>query len=256
MAVAVVFVVLPSPKFQKRLVIVPVEPSVKVTVSGLTPLVGLAVKIAAGTTAPMPVIELLLLPALPLVKVTAFVKLLALEGVKLMTRLVEPEPGRLKGVPERIVNGPPLTVATPSLRGAPPRLVMVKLAWALEPTATVPKSRLAGSTASCAGVRPEPVTVLVLLPPLLVNTTTLLKLMALVGAKLTATKPVAPGARLKGVPLWIAKGKVVATAPVKVSPPLFTTWKFCALVWPSTTWPKFRLGGLRLSSGGTLVTTM
>src|SRR6266849_3313445 len=126
----------------------------------------------------MPVIELLLLPALPLVKVTTLVKLLALEGVKLMTRLVEPEPGRLKGVPERIVNGPPLTVATPLLRGS---------------------------------------------PPMLVNTTTLLMLMALVGAKLTATKPVAPGARLKGVPLWIAKGKVVATAPVRVRPPLFTT---------------------------------
>src|SRR5882724_5006829 len=140
---------------------VPVELSAKVTVSGLTPLVGLAVKVAAGTTAPMPVTGLVLLPALPLVKVTALVKLLAPEGVKRMTRLVELEAGRLKGVPERIVNGPPLTVATPLLRGTPPRLVMVKLAWALEPTATVPKSRLAGSTASCAGVRPEPMTVLV-----------------------------------------------------------------------------------------------
>ena len=148
---------------------------------------------------------------------------MALKGAKRITRLVEPKPGRLKGVPERIVNGPPLTVATPLLREAPPRLVIVKLAWALEPTATVPKSRLAGNTASCAGVRPEPVTVLVLLPPLLVNTTTLLKLTALVGAKLTATKPVCPGGRVKGVPLWIAKGKVVATAPVKVSPPLFAT---------------------------------
>src|SRR6266436_1403219 len=147
---------------------VPVELSVKVTVSGLTPLVGLAVKLAAGTTAPTPVTGLLLLPALPLVKVTTLVKLAALEGVKRITKLVEPEPGRLKGVPERIVNGPP---------------------------STVPKSRLAGSTASCAGLRPEPVTVLLLLPPLLVNTTTLLKLIALVGANVTTTWPVAPGAR-------------------------------------------------------------
>src|SRR6266705_1140868 len=181
---------------------------------------------------------------------------MALEGVKLITRLVEPSPGRSNGEPDRIVNGPAVTVARPLLSGAPPRLVMVKLAWALEPTATVPKSRFAGNTASWAGVRPEPVTVLVLLPPLLVKTTTLLKLMALAGAKLTATKPVAPGARLKGVPLWIAKGKVVATVPVRVWPPLLTSWKFCVLVWPRMTWPKFKLGGLRVKSGGGLVTVM
>src|SRR5258707_385070 len=107
---------------------VPVELSVKVTVSGLTPLVGLAVKVAAGTTAPMPVSELVLLPALPLVKVTTLVKLAALEGVKRMTRLVEPELARLKGVPERIVNGPALTVATPLLKVTPPRVVMVNVA--------------------------------------------------------------------------------------------------------------------------------
>ena len=60
---------------------------------------------------------------------------------------------------------------------------------------------LSGRTANWPGVRPRPVTVLELLPPLLMNTTTLLKLMALVGAKVTTTKPVWPGGRLKGVPL-------------------------------------------------------
>src|SRR6266404_5365850 len=96
--------------------------------------VELSVKVTVGTAAPMPVTGLVLLPPLLLVKVTKLLKLAALPGVKRMTRLVEPEPGRLKGVPERMVKGPALTVATPLLRGAPPRLVMVKLAWALEPT--------------------------------------------------------------------------------------------------------------------------
>src|SRR6266851_2592970 len=80
-------------------------------------------------------------------------------SVKLTVRLVEPKPARLKGVPETIVKGPPLIVATPLLSDAPPWLVSTKLAWALEPTATVPKLRLPGETPSWAGVRPEPVTV-------------------------------------------------------------------------------------------------
>src|ERR1700716_845822 len=107
--VRAVLVVEPSPKSQKRLVIVPVELSVKLTLRGLRPLVGLPVKLAVGTTAPVPV------------------------------------------------------------------------------------------------------TVLVLLPPLLVKTTTLLKLPALAGLKVTCTWPVWPGATLKGVPLAMAKGIVVAT---------------------------------------------
>jgi len=98
--VTVVLVVTPSPKFQKRFVIVPLELSVKVTVNGLTPRTGLPTKLAAGTTAPMPATALVLLPALPLVITTTLLKLEALEGAKRTTRLVEPKPVRLKGVPE------------------------------------------------------------------------------------------------------------------------------------------------------------
>src|SRR5882672_839437 len=107
---------------------VPVELSVKVTVSGLTPLVGLAVKLAAGTTAPMPVTGLVLLPALPLVTVTALLKLAALVGANRTTRLVELKPGKLNGVPDKILNGPLVTVAVPLLSGAPPEFVITKLA--------------------------------------------------------------------------------------------------------------------------------
>src|SRR5712691_5155867 len=164
--VAVVLVVELSPKSQNRLVMVPVELSVKLTVSGLTPLVGLPLKLAS----------------------TTLLKVAALPGAKLTTRLVEPKPARLKGVPERIVKGPPLIVARPLLSAAPPWLVITKLACALEPTAIVPKLRLPGETPSWAGVRPLPVTLLVELPPLLLKTTTLLKLPALAGLKATCTK--------------------------------------------------------------------
>src|SRR6266446_4148756 len=160
--VAVVLVVELSPKSQNRLVMVPL-------------------KLAAGATAPIPVSALVLLPALLLLTTTTLLKVVALPGAKLTTRLVEPKPARPKGVPETIVKGPPLIVARPLLSAAPPWLVITKLAWALEPTATVPKLRFAGETPSWAGVRPLPVTVLVELPPLLVKTTTLLKLPALAG---------------------------------------------------------------------------
>ena len=59
-----VFVLEPSPKFQKRFVIVPAELSVKSTVNGFNPLVGLAWKPATGTIAPVPVRELVMFPAL------------------------------------------------------------------------------------------------------------------------------------------------------------------------------------------------
>src|SRR5437762_12002423 len=48
MPVAVMFVVAPSPKLQLRLVIEPIELSVKVTASGAAPLVGLSLKLATG----------------------------------------------------------------------------------------------------------------------------------------------------------------------------------------------------------------
>ena len=82
---------------------------------------------------------------MPVVKITTLLKLPALPGAKRTTRLVEPNPDRLNGVPERIVKGPPLTVAVPLLNAAPPRFVTVKLSCALAPTATVPKLRLPGA---------------------------------------------------------------------------------------------------------------
>src|SRR6266446_2104215 len=152
---AVVLVVELSPKSQNRLVMVPVELSVKLTVSGLRPLVGLPLKPAVGATAPVPVRALVLLPALLLLTTTTLLKVEALPGAKLTTRLVEPKPARLKGVPETMVNPgePGLIVARPLLSAAPPWLVITKLACALEPTATVPKLRLPGETPSWAGVR-------------------------------------------------------------------------------------------------------
>src|SRR6266568_1520039 len=256
--VAVVLVVEPSPKSQNRLVMVPVELSVKLTVSGLTPLVGLPLKLASGAAAPVPLSALVLLPPLLVLITTTLLKVAALSGLKLTTRLVEPKPARLKGVPETMVNpdesGP--MVATPLLSAAPPWLVITKLAWALESTASVPKLRPAGETPSWAGVTPDPVTVLAELPPLLVKTTTLLKLPTLVGLKANCTWPVWPGGRLKGLPPAMAKGSVALTAPVRVSPPPLTTWKLRVLVWPITTGPKFRLAGLIANNGGGLVTTM
>src|SRR6266849_9018242 len=137
---ATVLLVAPSPKSQKPLVIVPVDLSVKDTVNGHMPIVGLPVKFAVGGNAPAPVSLLTLPPPLPVVKTTRLVKPAALVGAKRTTRLVPPKPGKAKGVPETIVKGPGLIVATPLVSAAPPRLVTTKLAWALAPTATVPKS--------------------------------------------------------------------------------------------------------------------
>src|SRR5439155_11731160 len=228
---------------------VPVELSVKLTVSGLRPLVGLPLKLATSATAPVPVRALVLLPPLPVLTTTTLLKLATLPGAKRTTRLVAPKPARLKGVPETMVKGPPLMLARPLVRAAAPWLVSAKLAWALEPTVTVPKLRLAGETPSCAGVKPEPVTVLAELPPLLVKITTLLKLPALAGLKATCTWPVWPDVRLKGLPLRMVNGKVVETAPVRVWPPRLTSWKLRVLVWPITTGPKFKLVGLSDNNG-------
>src|SRR6266699_966305 len=235
---------------------VPLEVSAKLTVNGLRPLVGLPLKLATGATAPVPVSALVLLPALPVLNTNTLLKVAALVGAKRSTTLVEPEAAKVKGVPERIVNGPPLVVARPLLSAVPPWLVITKLAWALEPTATVPKLRLPGETPSWAGVRPLPVTVLAELPPLLVKTTTLLKLPALAGLKATCTCPVWPGGRLKGLPPTMAKGSVALAVPVRVRPPSLTTWKLSVLAWPITTGPKLRLAGLIANNGGGLVTAM
>src|SRR5258708_2828367 len=168
---------------------VPVEVSVNPTVRGTRPLVGLPLKPAAGVSAPIPLNALVLLPPLLLNKMT-LLEAAALVGEKEISRLVEPNPGKAKGVPETMAKGPPLMLARPLLNGAPPRLVTSRVAWALEPTATMPKSRLAGETTRFAGVNPEPLTPLVELPPLLVKSTELVKLEAVAGAKLTDTSPV------------------------------------------------------------------
>src|SRR6266850_1227188 len=175
--VMVVLVVAPSPKSQRRLVIVPVELSAKVTVKGLRPLVGLPTNDATGTLAPEPKTVLVLFPPLPEVKTTTLLKLAALVGAKRITTLVAPNPGRMKGVPDKMEKGL-VTETVPLDNEVPPRFVMVKVACEFEPTTTMPKLRLPGETANWDGVRPEPMTEFVLLPPLLVNTTTLLKLPA------------------------------------------------------------------------------
>src|SRR6266436_5847242 len=118
--VAVVLVVELSPKSQNRLVMVPLELSVKPTVSGLSPLVGLPLKLAAGATAPVPVSALVLLPSLSVLNTTTLLKLAALVGAKRTTTLVELKAAKVNGVPERIAKGPPLIVACPLVSAAPP----------------------------------------------------------------------------------------------------------------------------------------
>src|SRR6266568_215219 len=118
--VAVVLVVELSPKSQNRLVMVPVELSVKLTVSGLRPLVGLPLKLATGTNAPVPVRALVLLPSLSVLNTTTLLKVAALLGAKLTSTFVEPKAAKVNGVPETIVKGPPLIVTRPLVRATPP----------------------------------------------------------------------------------------------------------------------------------------
>src|SRR5258705_14024606 len=111
--VADVFNVTPSPKFQNRPVIVPVEVSVNVTFSGVTPLVGDAVKFAEGTIAPVPVTALVERPPLAVLKITLLVKPPAVTGANCTVTLVDPPAGTLNDAPATIEYGPPVTVATP-----------------------------------------------------------------------------------------------------------------------------------------------
>src|SRR5437899_8083085 len=97
------------------------------TGSGFEPFVGLPVKSAMGRTADMPVNEFVLTPPLLVVRTTTLLKLPAFKGLNRTIRLVEPKPGRLKGVPEMMRKGPPTTVAVPLLTGAPPKLVRLRL---------------------------------------------------------------------------------------------------------------------------------
>src|SRR3954468_20374040 len=106
-AVSVVFVVAPSPKSQNELLIVPVERSVKETLSGQSPVVGKAEKSATGGMAAEPISRFVALPALSVVKTAQFVNVPTLVGAKRRTTLVVPNPAGENGLPETTVNGPP-----------------------------------------------------------------------------------------------------------------------------------------------------
>ena len=81
--------VAPSPKSQNRLVIVPAELSVKLTISGQKPFVGSAWKLACGTLAPVPVTELVEVPSLAVRKTTLLLKNPSAPGANWITTLVE-----------------------------------------------------------------------------------------------------------------------------------------------------------------------
>src|SRR6266404_7161198 len=185
--VDVVLVVRPSPKSQNRFVIVPVELSVKLTVTGQKPLVGLAWKLASGIVAPVPITLFVEIPALVVRKTTLLLKTPFATGANWITTLVEVWPDRLNELPAAVLKTLS-TVTTALLRVTSPRFVATKLVWALAPTAIVPKSKAAGETASCAGASPVPLTALVELPALaVVKTRLLLKTPAATGANWITT---------------------------------------------------------------------
>src|ERR1041384_1371865 len=165
----------PSPKLQNRLLIVPVEVSVNVTVNGAAPLVGVAPKLATGTIAPVPVTVLVEPPPSALLKITVLVNPFVLVGAKLTTTFAEAPPANVNGLPDTTLNGPPVTVANPLLTVVPPLLVTTNTRCDELTVATVPKSRLPGLTAIWPDVSPTPVTRLVEAPPLLLNTILLLQ---------------------------------------------------------------------------------
>src|SRR5580765_3383993 len=110
MDVALVFVVAPSPKFQLRFVIVPVDVSVNVTSNGATPLVGEAVKLATGSAAPEPMMALVDCPPLAVAKITALVKPPTDTGANCTMTLVTPPPAdTAKVAPDVTPKGPPVT---------------------------------------------------------------------------------------------------------------------------------------------------
>src|SRR5712671_5265727 len=123
--VSVVLLVAPSPKFQKRLVIVPVEESVNATARGATPLVGVPEKAATGTCAPVPATVLVALPPLAVVKMTLLVNPPTATGVNCTTTLLDPPGGSANVAPDRIEYGPPVTEATPLVTVVPPVFVTV-----------------------------------------------------------------------------------------------------------------------------------
>src|SRR2546425_2944587 len=189
-------VVAPSPKLQFRFVIVPVEVSVNVTSNGATPLVGVALNNATGTTAPVPVTALVDAPPLAVAKSTLLVNPPAATGANRTVTLVEPPAGTVNAAPATTLYGPPLAVAVPLVTAVPPLLLTTNTRCEVVPVAITPKSRLAGFTAIWPPVTPLPLTALVEAPPLLANTTLVLNAPAATGANATVTVPVPPGATL------------------------------------------------------------
>ena len=147
----------PSPKLQNRVLIVPVEVSVKVTTNGATPLVTSAEKAAAGTTAPLPVTGLVADPPLAVVTTTGLVNPPTVTGANCTVTLVEPPTGTVKVAPVRMLYGAP-TVAVPLVTGVPPLLETTKTSCELPPVASVPKSKAPGLMAIWPAVTPTPVT--------------------------------------------------------------------------------------------------
>src|SRR2546422_1954371 len=168
------FVVAPSPKLQFRFMIVPVELSVNVTSNGATPLVGLALNNATGTTAPVPVTALVEPPPLAVAKSTLLVNPPAATGANCTVTLVEPPAGTVNAAPATTLYGPPLTVAVPLVTAVAPLLLTTNTRCEIVPVAITPKSKLARVTAICPPLTPVPLTALVEVPPLLANTTLVL----------------------------------------------------------------------------------
>ena len=106
---------------------VPVELSVKVTIKGHGPLVGLPVKAASGTCAPVPVAALVWLGPLLVRNERRLLKLPVLVGLKLTRTLVELWAGRAKPVVDRIRNGPVPTETETFVSPMLPRFVATKL---------------------------------------------------------------------------------------------------------------------------------
>ena len=109
----------PSPNVHDWFVIVPVEVSVKVTVSGATPLVGLALNLATGVIAPIPVTAFVALPPL-LAKATEPVNDPAEPGLKLTFTCPVCPPPTLNGLPLTSPKLVPDTVTVPVNAIEPP----------------------------------------------------------------------------------------------------------------------------------------
>ena len=118
----------PSPKFQERLVIVPVEVSENVTVRGSNPAVGFAVKAPIGICAPIPVTELDRLGPLLAKKVTWLVNGPTLTGVNRTETFVELNAGRVNAKGDCKLKGPLLMLRATLVIGPPPPLVATKTA--------------------------------------------------------------------------------------------------------------------------------